>query len=242
MPNKIDRYIHTKHRDEILHPWKSATADRRSLVLLILLVIYMILHPFLEGDAIGEIILNISLCTILVAATLELAAKSSWRLPAVILTVLSMSTAVTASILNSRAIGLVAWALVAMFFGLVSTGLFAYLGQSGEVTRGRLYASVSLYFLIGIFWFSIFNFVELFRPGSFFEQSGVTMKAVSRAGLLYFSMCILTTVGYGDMIPGTPATRMMASLEAASGVLYIAITVARLVSGYGANRQRDERA
>jgi len=42
----------------------------------------------------------------------------------------------------------------------------------------------------------------------------------------------LTTLGYGDIVPMSPVARMFAALESATGVLYIAITVARLVAAY----------
>ena len=45
-------------------------------------------------------------------------------------------------------------------------------------------------------------------------------------------MVTLTTVGYGDIVPVSPIARMLSSLEGVTGVLYIAITVARLVAAY----------
>ena len=66
-------------------------------------------------------------------------------------------------------------------------------------------------------------------PASFVQVSAPTNARVPRAALLYFSLTTLTTVGYGDIVPVTPA-RVFAALEGAAGVLYIAITVALLVA------------
>ncbi len=49
------------------------------------------------------------------------------------------------------------------------------------------------------------------------------------AQLIYFSMCTLTTVGYGDIVPVARFARTLAWLEAVTGQLYLAILVARLV-------------
>ena len=46
---------------------------------------------------------------------------------------------------------------------------------------------------------------------------------------LYFSSVILTTLGLGDLIPGTPVVAMMASIEALLGQMYVAIAIARIV-------------
>lgn len=42
----------------------------------------------------------------------------------------------------------------------------------------------------------------------------------------------LSTIGYGDVVPLHGEVRMLAALEGVTGVLYIAITVALLVSAY----------
>jgi len=66
-------------------------------------------------------------------------------------------------------------------------------------------------------------------PGSF--QLG-TNSTDRQSDLIYFSLVTLTTIGYGDIVPLTGEARMLAALEGVTGVLYIAITVAILVSGY----------
>jgi voltage-gated potassium channel Kch len=89
--------------------------------------------------------------------------------------------------------------------------------------------SVSLYFLLGMSWFAIYNVVNSVQPGSIAE-AGIPITGVAHwSTFLYFSMVTLTTLGYGDIIAIRPAARMFAVLEATAGVLYLAITVARLV-------------
>jgi hypothetical protein len=49
---------------------------------------------------------------------------------------------------------------------------------------------------------------------------------------LYFSMVTLTSVGYGGIVPLNPFVRMVAALESMSGIFFVAVVVARLVSSY----------
>jgi ion channel len=49
---------------------------------------------------------------------------------------------------------------------------------------------------------------------------------------LYFSMVTLTSVGYGGIVPVNPYVRMVAAFESMSGIFFIAVVVARLVSSY----------
>jgi voltage-gated potassium channel Kch len=83
-----------------------------------------------------------------------------------------------------------------------------------------------------MFWYAVFNVMEAIHPGSFVFSGAGTSEQVSRHALMYFSLATLTTLGYGDIVPVTPPARLFAVLEAVGGVLYIAITVARLVAAY----------
>jgi len=49
---------------------------------------------------------------------------------------------------------------------------------------------------------------------------------------LYFSIVTLTSVGYGWIAPLNPYVRMVAALESVSGIFFVAVVVARLVSSY----------
>lgn len=94
------------------------------------------------------------------------------------------------------------------------------------------YASVSLYVVLAMFWFSAYNLTETVAPGSFIQTVPAQTTDIHPDTLLYFSVATLTTLGFGDVIPVSAPARVFAALEAVSGVLYLAITVARLVAAY----------
>jgi hypothetical protein len=122
------------------------------------------------------------------------------------------------------------WILVTFAFGLSVLGLFSYLQEARTVTTGHLYTAASIYLLIGLCWFTLYSAIEKIYPGSFLQATtGSTNRPTD---LLYFSLVTLTTLGYGDILPGSGEVRILAALEAGVGVLYVAITVAVLVSAY----------
>jgi hypothetical protein len=53
-----------------------------------------------------------------------------------------------------------------------------------------------------------------------------------RHSAFYFSLVTIGTVGYGVIAPINPYVRMVAAFEAITGIFYIAVVVARLVSAY----------
>jgi hypothetical protein len=52
----------------------------------------------------------------------------------------------------------------------------------------------------------------------------------------YFSTITVTTVGFGDIVPVTPAARLATGLEAIMGQLYLAVVIAILVGRVGSRR------
>ncbi len=217
----------------------TADQDRHSLFLLLSLVAFLVLSGFVrESRNVEKAVLELSMYVILLAGTLELSEKKSWRLPGIFVASCSLIAALARFFYPVYVLKVVDWLVLAAFLGFVSFGLFSYLGKPGSITSGRLYASVSLYFLLGVFFYAIFNLLETVQPRSFAETGSSSANGVSRHSLLYFSLVTLTTLGYGDIVPISPPARMLAAFEAATGVLYIAFTVARLVAAY----QRSDEA
>ena len=52
------------------------------------------------------------------------------------------------------------------------------------------------------------------------------------AACVFFSFMTLTSVGYGDITPASPETRLIALFESVIGVFFMAFLVARLVGLY----------
>jgi hypothetical protein len=210
--------------------------SRRSVWLLILILVFLIFNPLLEKDQMGEAIILVSMYATLISATRALSEKTRVRWPPTLLATASMLAMAIAHFFPYRPLWIVNWAILAVFFGFISVGFFSYLGRPGAVTDDRIFVSVSLYLLLGMLWFSLYNLLEAVHPGSFALQS-TPLSSLPRGTLIYLSLATLTTLGYGDIVPVTPIARMVAALEAVAGVLYIAITVARLVSGYRGDKQ-----
>ena len=67
---------------------------------------------------------------------------------------------------------------------------------------------------------------ESFAATSEFDRSDYVGRMLQ---LRYFSFTTLTTVGYGDIVPHSPAARTMAILEAVMGQFDLVALVGRLV-------------
>ena len=103
------------------------------------------------------------------------------------------------------------------------------------MTNAHLYAAVSTFLLLGILWFALLCYLRVFSEDNLTSRSWEGRQAE----LLYFSLITLSTIGYGDIVPLTGEVRMLVALEGITGVLYIAISVAVLVSAYKQKREQQ---
>jgi hypothetical protein len=74
----------------------------------------------------------------------------------------------------------------------------------------------------------LFLQIEHFQPGSF---SGLSSENLT-SEFIYFSLITLTSLGYGDILPSLALTKVLAGFEVASGTLYIAIFIGRVVGKF----------
>ena len=215
---------------KILGPNGFLHRERRAKLLLTSIVLFYILPALSEHRAIGKLAIVLVLYVALAAAAMELAAHRALLWSAIPLALTSMVLLAIGQFYPTPFVLIARGVALAAFFCLVSISLFIYLGKPEKAALGGMYITVSLYFLLGMCWFAIYSLLNIVQPGSFTEQGKPLPPDAPWSTVLYFSLVTLTTLGYGDIVPVRPAARMFVTLEAAAGILYVAITVARLVS------------
>lgn len=117
-------------------------------------------------------------------------------------------------------------ALYALFFGMSVVLHFRELFSQERVNSGTLLDATCTYILIGLLFASLHAWLLQLDPGSIALPADGTEPLYQ---LVYFSFITLTTVGYGDVLPQSNATRMLAAYEAIIGQVFVAIVVGLLV-------------
>lgn len=98
----------------------------------------------------------------------------------------------------------------------------------GRVTHHRIQGAVVVYLNLGVIFALLYSLLCHFDPGAFTPAPPLADRL--DATMLYFSYVTLTTTGYGDVAPVHNLARGLANLEALTGQLYLATTMARLIT------------
>lgn len=125
------------------------------------------------------------------------------------------------------------------------------LSQERRVTSGLLMGAAAGYLLLGLTSGLVMIAVETIQPGSFeplniLQESAkgadasvlVSMSAFSQIN--YFAFICLTTVGFGDIQPVLPISRMLAVITGVIGPLYLAVVMGVLIGRYTNQVEEEE--
>jgi voltage-gated potassium channel len=206
--------------------------------LLLAMVSMFVLRPFLaDYEGVG-FLTDLFFSLILVSGVCAFSHQKKDLVAALILAFPALFLEVVSFFLQSESIVIMRRILIALFLACVLVIILSHIFRETEVTEDLITGAVCAYLLIGLFWTFIFYFLELARDGSF----NLSKTARHDVGaFLYYSFVTLTTVGYGDVLPLTAPARSLAVLEAVTGQLYLATTIARLVGASASGSRSRER-
>jgi len=213
----------------------------RYLVLLISLLLLFLVSPFVVSVRYGVVITTIAGAIVLLSGTYAVSDRRRFFVVTLVVAAAAVATNWLSVALQREWIVVASHVLALLLLGLVAVGILGDVVQGGRISADKIYGAICVYLLVGFAWAFGYTIMELMDPGSF---SGVvdTDRADDLGRVLqmrYFSFATLTTLGYGDIVPRSPAARTLATLEAMMGQVYLAVLIARLVGLHIVHSSRD---
>ena len=204
--------------------------------LLIALALLFFFFPFVEEVKNGDVIISILLSLVLLSAVLAVADSKRVFFIALILAI----PAIAGRWINHFQPDLVPPPLFLMaglmLIAFVVANLLRFVLRAPSVNAEVLCASISAYLMLGLLWTLAYWLVDQLTPGAFAFNTATGTHSIRGFNAFYFSFVTLSTVGYGDITPVSKVARMLAAMEAMTGLLYVAVLIARLVSLYSSQK------
>jgi hypothetical protein len=199
--------------------------------LLIALALFFISAPFVEEIEGGELVVSALFSLVLLAGVVAVADSKRVLVIAIVLAI----PAIAGRWINHfrpdlipPAVFLVAGLILIAF---VVGNLLRFVLRAPSVNTEVLCASISAYLMLGLMWTMAYWLVDQLTPGGAFSfNTNAGPRSINGFDGFYFSFITLSTVGFGDITPVSRMARWLAAMEAMTGLLYVAVLIARLVS------------
>lgn len=201
--------------------------------LLASLILFIVLLPFVEDVPEGAYLEPSLLTLVLVAGLLAVGGKRRvlevglfLMVPSVIFRWIHHVSPDLVSPAYFLGFGLV-------FVVFVVGNIMRFILRAPRVDTEVICAGISIYLLIGLVWSLAYKLLGSVSPDAFvFANVPGPPQSMTSFNSFYFSFSTLSSVGYGDITPASKVARMLAVMEAVTGILYVAVLISRLVSLY----------
>lgn len=127
----------------------------------------------------------------------------------------------------------------ALLLAVVTWIILQVVFAPGPITSHRLRGAVVLYLTIAILFAWVYLMIAALVPKAFSGLSFGPGDLGPFGQFMYYSLTVLTTVGFGDITPVAPFARDLSMAEALIGQLYPAIILGRLLTLYTSGRKRN---
>jgi hypothetical protein len=220
---------------------ESFVRRHRFVLLFGALVAFYVLAPVLdqlrEGlpPAVPPAVEGILFLALLLGTIVSVSKGRAWILFALLLGLPAGVMWLVGAVVISDGVAVIRYLFLAAFLSCTIWVLVRAIFDSRQVTFNTVCASLCIYLLLGLVWALAYSVLDVLDPAAFtYTVAAGRHPSRLRVGggdtaVLYFSFATLTTLGYGDIVPTSPISRMLASTEAIAGQLYLAVLVARLV-------------
>jgi len=197
------------------------------------LALLIVVSPFVEDLKIGSIVESILFSLVFMSGVLAIGGRRATLIVAVIL----VCPVLFAKWVNHLWPNLVPqeffFATGLAFSVFLIVQLLMFILRAKHVNSEVVCAGLSIYLMLGMSWMFAYLILARVNPDAF----AFTVVQPGKAGMdnfsgYYFSFITLTTVGYGDIVPISRVARMLATTEAMTGTLFVAVLISRLVALY----------
>jgi len=208
--------------------------------LLIALALFFIWAPFVEEIQGGELIVSALFSLVLLAGVVAVADSKRVLVIAIVLAIPAIAGRWINHFRPDLAPPAVFLTAGLVLIAFVVANLLRFVLRAPSVNAEVLCASISAYLMLGLMWTMAYWLVDQLTPGGAFSfNTNAGTRSMNGFTGFYFSFITLSTVGYGDITPVSRIARWLAAMEAMTGLLYVAVLIARLVSLYSTPKSDD---
>ncbi|ESK57140.1 ion channel [Acinetobacter tjernbergiae] len=130
---------------------------------------------------------------------------------------------------ESSTIQIITYSFEALAYFYAAYGLLRYMFADRYLTKDELFAAGAVFTLIAWGFAFLYSICQLILPNSF-QNPNHPQQFQIWLDLLFLSFSLQSATGLSDLMPISPAARVLTMLQMFGGVMYFAVIVSRLIA------------
>jgi hypothetical protein len=205
----------------------------RFQLLFIFLLATLLAYPYTEKAAAGTYVFRVLIGLVTALSVFAVSVRRGLAVVAALLAIPSVVQHLVNPDLTAGLLPLLNLGLSFAFDIFVVVSIFRRLFARSQVTSETIFAALCIYILNGLSFASVYGLIAALQPHAFFFDPTLNLHTTpNRFDFIFYSFGMMTQLGAVGISAVTEEARAMSMIEAILGQLYLAVMIARLVSGY----------
>jgi hypothetical protein len=202
-------------------------------VLFFFLLAVLVLYPYIQNGGFGYFAFRVISSAGILIAVYAIRLRRTLLLVALLLAVPAL---LERTLLREPDAGLLSILSILMSFVFdvfVVVVMFRRVFTRDEPNSETIFGALCIYLLIGFTFASLYGMVAAIQPKAFYLDPQTNLHVIpNRFDFIYYSFATMVSLGAGGITAVSAPARSLSVIEAITGVLYIAVLIARLMSAY----------
>jgi hypothetical protein len=207
------------------------TGHKFFLLFLFLLAV-LILYPYMQ-DGFGYFAFRIISSAGILVAVYAIRLRKTVLVVALLLAVPAMVERILLRRPEAGLLSILSIVLGFVFDVFVVVVIFRRVFTTDDPNSETIFGALCIYLLMGFAFANMFGLVSAVQPKAFYLDPLTNLHTVpDRFDFIYYSFATMTSLGAVGFTAVSAPARSLSVIEAIIGVLYLAVLIARLMSGY----------
>ena len=211
----------------------SLIAEHKFFVLFLYLLLTLVLYPYVENRHVVYLVFRVVSAAGMLFAIYTVNLRRTVLFCALLLSVPAVLHRIIEFRADAGALSIFGIVLSFVFDTFIVVAIFRRVILEAQPTSETILGALCIYLLVGFSFAGIYGMVAALQPKAFYLDPLVNTHSIPRRfDMVYYSFATMTSVGASGITPVSDVVRSLTAIEATIGVLYLAVLIAKLVSGY----------
>jgi hypothetical protein len=220
------------HTSVTSSPARPLTGHKFFLLFVLLLAI-LILYPYVQNGGFGYFAFRVVGIAGVLIAVYAIRLRRTLLLVALLLAVPAVLERMLPRELDAGLLSILSIVLSFVFDVFIVVVIFRRVFGNDQPNSETIFGALCIYLLVGYAFASFYGLVAAIQPHAFYLDPQTNLHTVpNRFDFIYYSFATMVSLGAAGITPVSAPARSLSVIEAISGVLYLAVLIARLMGAY----------